>query len=190
MARISKPRLSDEDAYAKRLAEADDATRTLMLESLAGKKHFRKLTRPTVVRHERCKELWRKFVRQHRDKDTLPMEIIDGKVTELPESDIIKEFIRFLGLTIQGRLDRFATKKTIEGYIYIWFALWRQYAHIPVPKDYRIRLMEYFKSAAFDATSKLSTKMREKPTVWDARGVGFNSQRIHSFAACPGVRQR
>ncbi|KAF7335411.1 hypothetical protein MVEN_02193900 [Mycena venus] len=165
MVRLSKPRLSDEEVYAQRLAEADDATRKLMTESLVGKLHFRKLTRPTVERHERCKALWRKFVKQHERKDSLPMEIIEGKVTELPDSDIIKEFVRFLGNTVQGRLDRYAVKKTIEGYIFIFFALWRQYGHIPVPKDYRIRVMEYFNSAAFDATSKLCTKKREKPTA-------------------------
>ncbi|KAF7354342.1 hypothetical protein MVEN_01122700 [Mycena venus] len=93
------------------------------------------------------------------------MEIVEGKVTELPGSDIVKEFIPFLGNTIQGRFDRYTVKKTIQCYIFIIFALSCQYSHIPVPQEYKIRVMEYFNSAAFDATSKLSTNTREKPIV-------------------------
>jgi hypothetical protein len=65
-------------------------------------------------------------------------------------------------VTLRGRLERFVVKKTIEGYIYKFFALWRNYAFLPVPTVYRNHVMAYFYSKEFDETSKLSTKSRVK----------------------------
>ncbi|KAJ7108591.1 hypothetical protein C8R44DRAFT_884651 [Mycena epipterygia] len=163
MARLSKPRISDEESAEQRLAEADPATRGAMSTSLVGTYQFRKLVRPTFLSHERTKKLWALFVSKHPDKDTLPAEIVPG--VKLPEPGITKEFVRFLGYTLRGRLEDHVVKSTVEGYIYKYFALWRQYAFTPVPTPHRLQVMSYFNSALFDETSKLSTKSRPKQTA-------------------------
>ncbi|KAK6977100.1 hypothetical protein R3P38DRAFT_3476744 [Favolaschia claudopus] len=56
-------------------------------------------------------------------------------------------------------------KNTIQGSLYTFFALWRQRAHLTVPKDYRARTLDYLNSADFKATSNLTTAAREKATA-------------------------
>jgi hypothetical protein len=65
-------------------------------------------------------------------------------------------------VTLRGRLERFVVKKTIEGYIFKFFGLWRNYTFLPVPTVYQNHVMSYFYSEEFDETSKLSTKSRVK----------------------------
>ncbi|KAJ7321977.1 hypothetical protein DFH08DRAFT_1030706 [Mycena albidolilacea] len=138
MPRLSKPRMTDEESYDLALAEADEERLTLLTKPLEGTFHF-----------------------------SLPAEIVPG--AELPSHGacfpsyyITKEFVRWLGVTLRGRLERFVVKKTIEGYIFKFFGLWRNYAFLPVPKVYRNHVMSYFYSEEFDETSKLSTKSRVK----------------------------
>ncbi|KAK7020388.1 hypothetical protein R3P38DRAFT_3272261 [Favolaschia claudopus] len=163
MPRLSRGRISDEQSAAQRLAEADDKTRHLMTRPLKGIDHVRIIKKPTLVRHERVFALWRKFVAQHPDKDALPSEIKDGAV--LPAHDTTKEFIRYMGYTLQGKLGIYVVKNTIRSSLYTFFALWRQRAHLTVPKDYRTRTMDYLNSADFKATSNLTTAAREKATA-------------------------
>lgn len=73
--------------------------------------------------------------------------------------------MRWLGIVLKGRLDRYVVKSTVESYIYKFFALWRQYAFLPVPSHYRLHVMAYFYSVDFEKTSKLSTKSRVKETA-------------------------
>ncbi|KAJ7176267.1 hypothetical protein C8R43DRAFT_1197899 [Mycena crocata] len=147
MPRLSKPRLTDAESYALALAEADDATLTALTISLEDTFHYKQLVKPTLEGHERTKKL--SFLEL---KWSLPARIT-------------KEFIRWLGVTLRGSLDRFVVKSTIEGYIFKFFALWRQYAFIPVPSEHRLHVMSYFYSKEFDDTSKLSTATRVKETA-------------------------
>ncbi|KAJ7441082.1 hypothetical protein FB451DRAFT_1377387 [Mycena latifolia] len=163
MGRLSKARITDQESAAQRLAEADDATRAAMTVSLAGTFHYKKLAQPTLESHNRTKKLWHLFVDSRPDKDTLPAEIVPG--AQLPDYGVTKEFVRWLGYTLQGRLDKYVVKSTVKNYIFKYFALWRQYAFLPVPSAYRNHVLSYFHSAAFDETSPLSTKARVKETA-------------------------
>ncbi|KAJ7760037.1 hypothetical protein B0H16DRAFT_1815354 [Mycena metata] len=170
MTRLSKPRLSDEQAAAQRLAQADVVTKAAMTAPLAGVLHKKKLSPTCIGRHNRTKDLWKKFLRQRaadpaipQPETPFPTEIVPG--VKLPGWDIVKEFVRYLGYTLQGKLDEYVVKATIRGYIFAFYALWARYAYLPVPKEHRLHIMSYFESPEFDATSKLSTKARAKPTA-------------------------
>ncbi|KAJ7850429.1 hypothetical protein B0H13DRAFT_1729339 [Mycena leptocephala] len=162
MVLLARRRLSDEEVYQQRLDEADAEARELLTEDFTDKSFVRQLSPPTIARHNRVKALWRLFVKtcpQH----ALPEEIVDGVV--IPEKSRTQEFLRFLGATIQGRFEKYAVKSTILNYIYTFFALFRQHAHFLIPREYKLSVLDYFYSAEFDKTSKLSTKKRAKPTA-------------------------
>ncbi|KAJ7685840.1 hypothetical protein B0H17DRAFT_1137322 [Mycena rosella] len=117
--RLSGPRLSEEQLFTQRLAEADATTQEAMTVSLEGTYQFKKLVRPTLEGHERTKKLWALFVKNHREKDTLPAIVIGA---QLPSWDITKEFVRWLGIALKGRLERYVVKSTVEGGSPIAFA--------------------------------------------------------------------
>ncbi|KAJ7803968.1 hypothetical protein B0H13DRAFT_2492325 [Mycena leptocephala] len=160
---IQTPQIPKKPArFPKRLDEADAETQEMLTEDFTNKSFVRQLSPPTVAPHNRVKAFWRLFVKtcpQH----ALPEEIVDGIV--IPEKSRTQEFLRFLGATIQGRCEKYAVKLTILGYIYTFFALFRQYAHFLIPREYKLFVLNYFYSAEFDKTSKLSMKKRAKPTA-------------------------
>ncbi|KAJ7333370.1 hypothetical protein DFH08DRAFT_966201 [Mycena albidolilacea] len=135
MPRLSKPRITNKESYDLALAEADKERLTLLTKSLEGTFHFRQLTKPTLEGHSRTKKLWALFHKRHPLCDNLPAEMV-------PEC--------------------FVVKKTIESYIFKFFALCHTYVFLPVPKVYRNHVMTYFYLKEFDETSKLSTKSHIK----------------------------
>ncbi|KAJ7624641.1 hypothetical protein FB45DRAFT_85510 [Roridomyces roridus] len=167
MARKSKPRISDEEAARIALAEADEAKRALMTMSLEGIFHHKKILQPTLNFHNRLKKLWGlfsdKFYEPQEGEMKLAIEIVPGAA--LPPQRAFKEFVRWLGYTLQGRIEKFVVKGlgTIQGYIFTLFAVWNQYAGVVLSKEYRQQILAFFHSREFDDTSKLSTKSREKP---------------------------
>jgi hypothetical protein len=76
---------------------------------------------------------------------------------------IIKEFIRWMSLSLQGRLSDYIAKKTINVYVFGFFALWARYAVKVVPKEMRLQIMAYLHSPELSAIAPLTTKMRDKP---------------------------
>ncbi|KAJ7642262.1 hypothetical protein FB45DRAFT_1022955 [Roridomyces roridus] len=65
---------------------------------------------------------------------------------------LMKEFVRWLGYVLEGKIEDKVVMSTVKSYIFGYFAVWNQYAGIIVPKEYQ-----------FEATSNLSSKCREKP---------------------------
>ncbi|KAJ7610144.1 hypothetical protein FB45DRAFT_875953 [Roridomyces roridus] len=163
--RKSKLRISDEEAARIALAAVDEEKRRLMTVSLEGIFHHKKILQPTLNCHNRVKKLWGlysdKFYETQAEESRLATEIVPGAA--LPPQRAFKEFIRWLGYTLQGRLEKPVVKGTVQGYIFTLFAVWNQYAGVVVPKEYRQQILAFFHSRDFDDTSKLSTKCREKP---------------------------
>jgi hypothetical protein len=94
MPRLSKPRISDEEAYQQALAEADAEMKEAMTVSLEGTTFQRKLARPTLVGHERTKHLWRLFVQSHPTQSkTLPTEIVQG--VNLPDQGTLHHSVYY-----------------------------------------------------------------------------------------------
>ncbi|KAF8210993.1 hypothetical protein K438DRAFT_2011414 [Mycena galopus ATCC 62051] len=132
-----------------------------MTVPLINTNHYKILVRPTLVAHEYTRRLWREFTTTVMT--TVPSEI--GPDSVLPAQDVAKEFVRWLGIALQGRIDVFVKKSTVRRHIKIFFALWRHYAYTVVPSGYRTHLMAYFDSLEFKTTSTLTTKMRDKQTA-------------------------
>jgi hypothetical protein len=108
MPRLSKPRRTDEETYAQRLADADAATRAKMTVSLAGTFHYKKLVRPTLAAHDRTKRLWALFIKTHPQHADAPSEIVPG--AKLPEYGA---FVLAASLTLTNDLQ--ASRKSGSG---------------------------------------------------------------------------
>ncbi|KAJ7772748.1 hypothetical protein DFH07DRAFT_768034 [Mycena maculata] len=85
--------------------------------------------------------------------------------SKLPHHDIMKEIVRWLGYVLRGCLDKYVVKSAVERYIYTYYTLWYQYVFIPVPPEHQLHIMSFLNLAAFDNTSKLSTKSCTKETA-------------------------
>ncbi|KAF8192734.1 hypothetical protein K438DRAFT_855713 [Mycena galopus ATCC 62051] len=125
--------------------------------------HYKILVRPTLVAHEHTRELWKQFATTHMQSATLPIEIIPGSV--IPPWDITKEFVRWLGIALQGRLGTFVTKKTVRRHIQIFFSLWRHYAFTVVPSEHRLHVWSFLASPEFQVIAQLTTQSRQKNTA-------------------------
>ncbi|KAJ7348885.1 hypothetical protein DFH08DRAFT_959087 [Mycena albidolilacea] len=160
---LTAARISDAESAAQRLEEANEETRALMTVSLADTFHYKKLVQPTIRGHDCVKALWALFVATHVETEKLPSEI--GPNSAMPTHDTTKEFVRWMGFTLHGCLDKYAVKNTVKVYIRTFFALWRRYAFVPVPAEHRAHVTSFFYSPEFERTSKLSTKSRNKETA-------------------------
>jgi hypothetical protein len=75
----------------------------------------------------------------------------------------LKAFIKFLALAIPGRLDSFASKATIKNRIFVFFSAWPRMSGKTIPKDTRLQVLAYMRSAEFERACPLATKARPKP---------------------------
>ncbi|KAJ7264197.1 hypothetical protein C8J57DRAFT_1512273 [Mycena rebaudengoi] len=148
MVRLFKARISDKAFREQRLAKADEDTRHALTVSLVGTFHYKKLVQSTLNGHKRTKELWEKEQFFLIEASSLALIPNFMRLTH-PPPDIIKEFVRWMGYTLQGRLDTYVVQSTVQGYIH------KFYACAPA----------YFNSVDFEKTSPLSTVARVKPVA-------------------------
>ncbi|KAJ7041848.1 hypothetical protein C8F04DRAFT_1176933 [Mycena alexandri] len=152
----------------KRKSAANPLLANVLKEGLAKSYHYATLMAPTLEAHAGMRVKWREFCDffhvQHADDPTptvLPLEITIG--VELVDESIVKEFVTFLAAGVNGLLTEEATRVTVVNYINTFFALWRRYANVPIPKPFRNQILAYISSAELKEVAPLSTAMRTKP---------------------------
>ncbi|KAJ7058504.1 hypothetical protein C8F01DRAFT_292364 [Mycena amicta] len=160
----SRPRLSDADNYKARLEEAakDPETLVAVTGSLAVA-HYRKLSPGALSNHARVMCLWEKFIelREARDGEVvLTKDLVEN--TPAPSDEIIKEFARFMAIVIQGRITKYASKRTILSYIYTFFAEWRRKTFELLPLICRNKAIDYVLSSEFGKAAAITTQSRVK----------------------------
>lgn len=74
----------------------------------------------------------------------------------------MKSFIRWLGLSLQGRLRDYISRRTLDIYVQTFFALWPRYATIAIPKEFRLQVLAYSKSQSLRDIAPTTTAIRPK----------------------------
>lgn len=75
---------------------------------------------------------------------------------------VVESFIRFLGMTLQGRLSERVTVTTLTSYIWTLFSLLSREGNVHIPNDVRKQIHGYIGSSDFCGHVQLSTRLREK----------------------------
>lgn len=74
----------------------------------------------------------------------------------------MKEFIRFMGMSIPGQLTEYMSKSTMLSYLHTFYCLWPRYACQKLPQDARLQVTAYSKSPEFLDLAPLTSRMRVK----------------------------
>nr|GAT56427.1 predicted protein [Mycena chlorophos] len=160
----ARPKRSAAELYDQRIAEADGATLAARTESLHGKQHPKKLSPGGHRTHDRVMELWKVYLEKRvpelGETVVLLAEPVEG--CDPPTESILKDFTRFMGLSIQGRLAEFATRKTIMCYLRAFSAAWRRRTYDYIPKLVRTKAFDYLTTDAFKDAAPLTTRTRHK----------------------------
>ncbi|KAF7291158.1 hypothetical protein MIND_01259000 [Mycena indigotica] len=160
----NRARRSDGEVYDQRIADAqenDPVRHHALTRLLTGTVHFRALTPSAEYIHDRLYKLWKLFLEKRPlGAEHWPVVIKEGVV--IPTHDLLKDFVRFLAIVVQGRIATFAKKKTIQSYLWTFFALWRRRTFDCLPKNLRNKTFDYLNSTNFKQTITLTTASRTK----------------------------
>lgn len=75
---------------------------------------------------------------------------------------VVKSFIRFLAMTLQGHLAEHVTVSTLTSYVWTLFSLLFREGNVNIPTDARTQIQNYLASSDLRGHVQLSTKLREK----------------------------
>ncbi|KAJ7092423.1 hypothetical protein B0H15DRAFT_947979 [Mycena belliarum] len=129
--------------------------------------HYAFLTDPTLDQHADMRMKWHAFVDYYQEsgitRHRLPTDIERG--TELVTLGVVKEFVTFLAVGIQGTLTEVAARVSLLHAIATYFALWRRYANVPVPQEYRMQISAFINSLVMRFFAPLSRARRAKPVA-------------------------
>ncbi|KAJ7066823.1 hypothetical protein B0H15DRAFT_958339 [Mycena belliarum] len=129
--------------------------------------HYAFHTDPTLDQHADMCMKWCAFIDYYQEsgitRHRLPADIERG--AELVTLGVIKEFVTFLAVGIQGTLTEVAARVSLLHAIATYFALWWRYANVPVPQEYRMQISAFINSLEIRFFAPLSRAKRAKPVA-------------------------
>ncbi|KAJ7641263.1 hypothetical protein FB45DRAFT_1053813 [Roridomyces roridus] len=164
---------TDRERLARRVNDNPELVK-VFTNGLEGTYHFKMLTIPTLQQHDNVRNKWRGFVEYKNDLNAengntdndLQPEIDRG--IKLPSEGVCKEFVTYLGNSLKGLLDDYASRRTVRLYVSTFFACWRRYAGVHIPKELRMQVDAYISSPEFIQTTPVTRNIREKPIASEA----------------------
>ncbi|OBZ73217.1 hypothetical protein A0H81_07058 [Grifola frondosa] len=187
---LTKDRLTHAQVLEQRLADTELHAR---FEEPLNVHHHRKLAKTTLKNHALILKYWTEFVTYYQSKPPIiaqkyaylsakiapdcmmpsagmpfPISYVDicidiyvDKCTCHPEH--IKEFVRWMAMSLVGRLDTYISKNTLSSYVRTFLGFWAFYAGLLVPPQTRMQVLAYLHSE--DMVVQLTTKIRKKPVA-------------------------
>lgn len=144
--------------------------------------HQREIAAPTQRSHDHVHALWVEFVSDCDAVDRAELEIRPGMKLPSPgeshirciyappplflvsddDRDVFERFLRFLAMSIKGRLGEHPVVSTLDAHLSTLCAVLLRLANVKVPDDIRAGLRNYLGSPALLESGEVSTERREK----------------------------
>ncbi|KAJ7229884.1 hypothetical protein GGX14DRAFT_344441, partial [Mycena pura] len=77
----------------------------------------------------------------------------------------VKLFILYLAQSLRGLLSEHCTRRSVQDYMYTFFACWRRYANVHPPRELTYQSLQYLKSLELVTLAPITRNIREKPTA-------------------------